>query len=193
MKCDSYNKRDTCNRVSLVLGLTENMSKDEKYQVIIANYKIKKDENNVCPNSINNLEDAIIFAAQATDSTGKRFLHQRRIRKKCLMHFRDNILRYRENINNANSFEDLHAIVEKARIYGIGELAVYDTAQRIGQYMGLYPNYVYMHAGTRSGARNLIGEKARMNMVDKTEFPESFRKLSCAEIEDILCIYKDYL
>ena len=193
MKCDSYKTRDTCNRASLVLGLTENMSKDEKCQIIIANYKTKKDENDVYPDSIKNLEDAITFAALAKDFTGKRFSHQRRIRKNCLMQFRDNVLKYRENINNAKSFEDLHAIVEKARVYGIGELAVYDTAQRIGQYMGLYPNYVYMHAGTRSGARKLIGEKARMNMVDKTEFPESFRKLSCAAIEDILCRYKDYL
>jgi hypothetical protein len=40
-------------------------------------------------------------------------------------------------------------------IPGIGELAVYDTALRIGARLGLEPAKVYLHAGTRAGAKAL--------------------------------------
>jgi hypothetical protein len=72
----------------------------------------------------------------------------------------------------------------------IGPLAVYDITQRIGRYLGLEPEDVYLHRGTREGARalGLCGET-----VKKDQFPAAFQRLSAAEIEDCLCIFKDEL
>ena len=70
---------------------------------------------------------------------------------------------------------------------GIGELAVYDIACRIGAFLGFRPDRVYLHAGTREGARAL---GLRGASVRKIDLPGAFGCLSPAEIEDCLCIYK---
>ena len=71
-------------------------------------------------------------------------------------------------------------------IHGIGELAVYDIACRIGAFLGLSPERVYLHAGTREGARAL---GLRGASVRKMDLPRAFGRLSPGEIEDCLCIY----
>lgn len=60
-------------------------------------------------------------------------------------------------IARAESSEALHALVARQlrEVAGIGELYVYDTAFRIGAYLRLPPTRVYLHAGTRDGARAL--------------------------------------
>lgn len=40
-------------------------------------------------------------------------------------------------------------------IPGLGELYVYDTTLRIGAKLNLFPDKVYLHAGTRLGATAL--------------------------------------
>jgi len=42
-----------------------------------------------------------------------------------------------------------------AEVPGFGKLAVYDVAMRIGIWRDIWPRYVYLHAGTRKGARAL--------------------------------------
>ena len=42
-----------------------------------------------------------------------------------------------------------------ADIHRFGKLAVYDTACRLGVYLGLGPEVVYLHAGTTKGAKAL--------------------------------------
>ena len=51
----------------------------------------------------------------------------------------------------------MHDIVSDvaADFHGIGSLTVYDTATRIGAFLKLEPDRVYLHAGTRDGARAL--------------------------------------
>jgi hypothetical protein len=54
----------------------------------------------------------------------------------------------------------------------------------------LEPDRIYLHAGTREGARALgLGGTA----LSKSELPKAFHRLSPGEIEDCLCIYKDDL
>jgi hypothetical protein len=50
-------------------------------------------------------------------------------------------------------------LVEKiiGSIHGIGELAIYDTAVRIGARFGVEAEDAYMHRGTRDGAKALLG------------------------------------
>jgi hypothetical protein len=67
-------------------------------------------------------------------------------------------------------------------------LAVYDTATRVGAFLRLQPKRVYLHAGTRQGARAL-GFRKRESLSAR-ELPKALRRLSPDEIEDCLCIYK---
>jgi hypothetical protein len=77
-------------------------------------------------------------------------------------------------------------------IKGIGDLTVYDIAQRIGLYLSLQPELVYLYAGTRLGAKTL-GLGRRQAKLSINELPVPFSLLTPSEIEDCLCIYKDEL
>jgi len=96
--------------------------------------------------------------------------------------------------DHCSTFEDLHDAIRGAigSIRGIGDLTVYDTAVRIGAHLGLEPQMVYLHAGTKAGARamGLAGQGGRLAM---STLPAAFRQLSAREVEDCLCIYKDAL
>ena len=76
------------------------------------------------------------------------------------------------------------------QIGGVGVLAVYDIAHRLGAFRGKEPKLVYLHSGSAEGAA-LLGFTGPT--VDKKELPEAFSPLTCAEIEDFLCIYKKQL
>lgn len=54
------------------------------------------------------------------------------------------------------------------------------------------PERVYIHAGTRAGARAL-GLYRRQEYLEPEELPEPFQRLRPAEVEDCLCIYKSDL
>ena len=99
------------------------------------------------------------------------------------------------------SFEDLYAqvcqtLTDQAtgkHIYGIGPLAQYDVAKRIGAALAqpVYPSaYVYLSAGAMKGAKNLFPQQKLPYRVNPSLFQPYFPSLSSLEIEDILCITK---
>jgi hypothetical protein len=94
----------------------------------------------------------------------------------------------------ASSFDELFDLVNAliSPIPKIGELAVYDTALRIAARFGLEPEKVYVHAGTRDGARAL-GFDRRRSVIEMDELPKPMRRLSGRETEDLLCRYKSQL
>ncbi len=140
------------------------------------------------------LEDAVSLAALARRPSGKRFSHQRRIPKSVLRKVERRLLAAVPTIRRANSFDDLYRIIETEilSIFGVGDLMVYDTALRIGAKLELEPSEVFLHSGTRSGARKL-GVKVARRSLPVTEFPAPLRRLPAREIEDVLCIYKNIL
>ena len=93
---------------------------------------------------------------------------------------------------NAGDFAALHGLVEGeiGSIKAIWALTAYDIAHRIGAHFGKAPRLVYLHAGTRTGARvfNISGDS-----FDPRILPKAFSRLAPSEIEDCLCIYKDEL
>jgi hypothetical protein len=137
-------------------------------------------------------EDAISKAAMAQRPDGKRFSHQRRIPKSALEESRRRLLRARSRLANATDFDTLLKIIEDTigPIHRIGKLTVYDTALRIAAWRRLEPEVIYLHAGTRVGARAL-GLAYREGVIALKELPAPLRRLSAREIEDVLCIYKD--
>jgi len=139
------------------------------------------------------LVEVVSVAALARSPCGKRLHHQRRIPQSVLEQSRRRLLDCLPAIEQCSSFESLHELVRQQirPIPGIGELTVYDTALRIGAKLHLEPKVVFLHAGTRLGAERL-GIDVRRKYVDVSELPQPLRRLSAREVEDILCIYKDW-
>lgn len=123
---------------------------------------------------------------------GKRHPHQRRLRQDVLEEAERKLQCAVGRLVSAKNFGALHAIVvdEIGSVRGIGELAVYDIAHRIGAKLGSQPELVYLHRGTRAGAATL-GFSGKT--VDPRLLPATFSRLTAAEIEDCLCIYKNEL
>lgn len=96
---------------------------------------------------------------------------------------------YRDNFNN---FHDLYSWIESvaSRVNGIGCTTTYDVARRLGVWMGLKPELVYLHAGTGEGAKKLgvTGKTAPLS-----DFPEEIQELGATHAENFLCIYKDVI
>jgi hypothetical protein len=135
---------------------------------------------------------AIRKAALCKLPSGKRHPHQRRIPRAVLELAEARLQAASDRLAGAADFAALHAVVDSeiGDIRGIGALTMYDIAHRIGAYFRKAPEFVYLHAGTKIGARvfNITGD-----FVDPKALPKEFSRLSPPEIEDCLCIYKDEL
>ncbi|HET6842343.1 MAG TPA: hypothetical protein VFK06_11770 [Candidatus Angelobacter sp.] len=135
---------------------------------------------------------AIRKAALCELPSGKRHPHQWRIPKAILEQAEARLQAIRRKLAKADDFAALHGLVEGeiGSIKGIGALTVYDIAHRVGAHFGKAPMLVYLHAGTRMGARvfNISGDS-----FDPRILPNAFSRMTPSEIEDCLCIYKDEL
>jgi hypothetical protein len=140
------------------------------------------------------LDAAIEKAALAVNSRGKRYSHQRRLTKAALREALGNLLEESDAMEQARDFDTLLRLIGAVvkPIHGIGELYVYDTSLRIGAKLNLFPTRVYLHAGTKVGARalGLDGSAATLRV---SALPREFRTLEPHEVEDVLCIFKDEL
>jgi len=171
---------------------------NRKLNSIIKAYKILRQNNSDtclidCMNS-KSLEQAIKLATTAKNFQGKKHDHQWRISEVTLECFTVSVLDKKDNLTKVRTFSDLISIIESCKIPGIGDLTIYDTAHRIGNYLRIHPDKIYLHRGTKTGAINLLG-KIESKYITKNQLPKPFQNanLSCSEIEDILCIYKDRL
>jgi len=142
-----------------------------------------------------NCADAICVAALSLNHLGKKNNHQKRLKNVNLESFKNNLLKRQTDIAHATDFHNLLKIVEECKVKGIADVACYDIANRLGNRLGKNPDYVYLHAGTRKGLENLLDYKVKAKYIKKSDLPEPFKSstLTCHEIEDILCIYKDRL
>lgn len=124
--------------------------------------------------------------------TNKRHPHQYRIPAAALLTAEGKLQQALRGLARAETFEALYDEIERhiRGVHKIGALAVYDIAQRIGAYLGLAPNLVYLHQGTLAGARAL-GFTGKT--LDPRSLPSAFSRLKPYEIEDCLCIYKSAL
>lgn len=138
------------------------------------------------------LPDAITKAALAELPNGGRFSHQWRIPGPVLAQARDALLKL--DYSTVRTFAELYekVAVTLRPIRGIGLLTIYDTAHRLGAYLKLTPEQVYLHAGVRTGAKALgLGDwRAKLPM---SVFPPAIQRLRPEQVEDCLCIYKSQL
>lgn len=140
------------------------------------------------------LTDAIFEAALARDERGKRYSHQSRRQEAVLEKAAERLICREADLASANSFAVLLQVIESALepISDLGPLYKYDTTLRIGAFLGLSPEVVYLHSGTAEGAKAL-GFKGRPKFLLISELPAPLRQLAPYEVEDVLCIYKKQL
>lgn len=105
--------------------------------------------------ALRSLPEAIREAALCCLPDGKRHPHQYRIPGNVLVRTEMALQALAADIATSENFDDLHSVVWAAikPIRGVGELATYDIAHRIGAYLRLKPELVYLHRGTRDGAK----------------------------------------
>jgi hypothetical protein len=132
------------------------------------------------------------IAAPSVRPDGNRHPHQRQSTQE-LQEMEAKLQARAPDLGKCAAFHELFNLVgEIIRKRKVGDLAVYDVATRIGAYLGLEPELVYLHAGTKEGALALgLGRGRRTLAVH--ELPEAFWQLKPREIEDCLCIFKDRL
>jgi hypothetical protein len=136
------------------------------------------------------LRNATENAALAKDSSGKRYSHQRRIKRAAIQKAVSLLSGASERISRSRDFAELFQLIGAVLedVSGIGQLYIYDTSLRIGAKLKLYPKEVYLHVGARSGAQALdldAGPTLKMS-----QLPREFRSLLPHEIEDVLCVFK---
>jgi hypothetical protein len=138
--------------------------------------------------------EAAVEATALAVCRGKRLAHQRRRSCATLSAARDVLLSRVDELLCCRSFCELHETVDRlvAHIPDLGELYSYDTALFIGAKRGLMPDRVYLHAGTRVGARAL-GLSCRGRAIGLNSFSRVLHALAPHEIEDFLCIFKSQL
>ena len=142
-----------------------------------------------------NLKDAVEVAAKAVDEYGKIHFHQRRVAKTDLLAFTEKLATFENELAQAKSFDEIYTIVKNTNQAGINEITVFDTAFRIGSYLHLFPDKIYLTSGTRIGAEHLLGKLDDRNTLFPTDFPIPFQRkdLSVADIEDILYVCRNEL
>lgn len=169
------------------------------FAAIVADYIANRQQDAVAERryyaTLPTLRDAVREAALCRywsneDKRYKRHPHQFRIAKKALKTAARKLRAKVDFISKSSSFENLHSLIRDhiGIIKGIGPLTVYDVAHRIGAYLNLSPKLIYLHAGTLTGAKAF---KLRGECISPAMLPAPFRRLSAAEIEDCLCVYKD--
>jgi hypothetical protein len=137
------------------------------------------------------LADAISNAGLARDWRGKRLPHANRFSPHLLKKSASALLHAEDSIAGCRSFDQLHQIVNASlkTIWDKPELFSYDTALRIGAKLGLRPEKVYLHRGTRIGAKKL-GLNTKRPTLDVADLRSPLRCLEPREAEDFLCIFK---
>lgn len=140
--------------------------------------------------AMKSLDDAIRFACHGKE--GKIHGHQHLVGKVKLEQARKVLQRQDDEITACKSFDELLTLIEDrtSSIDRFGVLAVYDTSLRLGAHLDLYPEVVYLHAGTKQGCKAL-GVATKGGTVEMDKLPKAVQALEPYHAENFLCIFKD--
>jgi hypothetical protein len=151
---------------------------------------------------------AVQRAVESRDAMGKHHNHQSKVDITARRLFGKKIVtRTKLGMIPVDDFDDFHDALDEIKPYGIGPVTVYDVAVRVGAYLGIEPQSVYMHAGVRQGMKSLLyaiynrdGHKAlrllvlsdyREPHVAVKNFPKPLNRMKADDVEDILCTYRE--
>jgi hypothetical protein len=108
------------------------------------------------------------------------------------------LLSDKERLKSQDTFDKLHELVNGtiSGIREIGPLTVYDISHRIGAFLKMDPQFVFLHAGALAGARALgflVKGGDKLTKEDFVNLNTAFGELAPSEIEDCLCLYRKHL
>jgi hypothetical protein len=177
----------------------EMMTNDDYYITKIAEYKAKRDSSCWADSVVQyvleqeDIGNAIIKAVMSRAKNEKKHSHQWRLPNKVLENYSQILLKEKEEIEKIKSFDELFYLLDSLKIHGVGELLVYDASVRVGYFQKLFPQKIYIHAGTRIGLERFLKRKIYGNTLEKQQLPEPFRScdLTPGQLEDFFCINKD--
>jgi len=136
---------------------------------------------------------AIHHVAHAIDDQGICFSHQFRILRSARPVAAAILLENSPQLKACTSFHELHGFLESLLypVYGLGEMYIYDAALRMGAFLNLSPEFIYLHRGTRDGARALRLNVRGRPYLEIRELPKELHCLSADDLESFLCAFKD--
>ncbi|MGO8756155.1 MAG: hypothetical protein ACLQHK_13100 [Gallionellaceae bacterium] len=137
--------------------------------------------------------EAILLAAKARGENGVKLDHQRRLKLVDLDIFATQLVAASHHWPRISAFSDLFLKVQLTAngVPGIGDLAVYDTALRIGWRFGVKPSEVYLQAGARKGAKRLVQLPRGRRSIPVSLFQQRELKVLVPypyRIENFLCV-----
>lgn len=139
---------------------------------------------------------AVDRAVRSRKPDGKMHNHQSKIPLRILLDFGNRIIDCESEgraLPTWETFHDLWLDLDRIKPWGIGPLAVYDIAERLGRYLRLDPQRVYLHAGPTLGARALGIDVRGKTYLEMHELPAPMQVLTADEAEDFLCVFHPYL
>ncbi|MEU9117515.1 hypothetical protein AB0D04_38740 [Streptomyces sp. NPDC048483] len=143
------------------------------------------------------LREVVEYAGFGRIPPGSKHSHMRRRNdERTLRPCQETLLAHLDDLQEAATFKDLHNTVARliGYIWDAGSLTIYDMARWIGAWLGLEPKEIYLHQGTEEGAKAMgIQLGPKQSALHRTELPSEFWGLSCGQLEDLLCHYKDAL
>jgi hypothetical protein len=155
-----------------------------KYRDTVVDYCMKS----------SSFEEAVTRACRCRNELGKKHNHQSKVRDPVLEQWTEKIIIHvvpkRDKIAN---FDQLFDILRLTMIWGIGPVTHYDVATRIGAYLKLEPEQLYLHAGVLSGWKLLHGNGKWPERIPRSSWPEALRMLPADQVEDLLCAYRMFL
>jgi hypothetical protein len=138
-------------------------------------------------------EVAVDRAVRSIKPNGKMHPHQTKVRLASRLQFGERIVMEAPLILRMTTFHDVWQKLDEIKPWGIAEMTVYDVAERIGRFLKLAPDRVYLHAGVRMGAKALGIPVAKKHWLMPEELPEPLRTLPMDAAEDFLCCFHAWL
>jgi hypothetical protein len=135
---------------------------------------------------------AVIRACMSRDAQGKMHNHQSRVPAKVQKALALVLIRRYKAVIRLQSFDDLHELILANAPKGIGPVTAYDVAVRLGAWLRLEPEVVYLHAGVRAGWETLTGQRSNgKDILLRNELPPELAALPADHVEDILCGWRE--
>ncbi len=125
------------------------------------------------------IKDAIKKAVRAKSENGQLYKHQWNLfnHPEVPQKAEAILMQCVGEIEKCKNFDVLHELIKsKLQMPFAGELYWYDTAFRIGISLNIYPEKVYLHRGTKLGAKALNIYKGK-EVLEMSELPEELQKL----------------
>jgi len=133
---------------------------------------------------------ALRRAVRSKRPNGKMHNHQSKV-SKALPALEARLQESLPSLVKCETFGQLYAAIDLRATPGIGPMTIYDVSVRFGAWLGLKPDSIYIHAGTKAGLKALGVDTRGWWMSYSMELlPAVLRNKDADEVEDFLCTYR---